>query len=66
MRDELGLSKSALPKQLSTIEEAGYAAIEGALSDGRRRVQACLKPVGRKAFDGTAPHCAQNLGPGAA
>ena len=52
VRDELGLSDSALSKQLSTLEEAGYVAIERPLSDRRRRVQARLTPAGRKAFEG--------------
>jgi DNA-binding MarR family transcriptional regulator len=52
VRDELGLSDSALSKQLSTLEEAGYVHIERPVSDKRRRVQARLTPAGRKAFDG--------------
>lgn len=52
MRDELGLSDSALSKQLSKVEEAGDIAIERPLSDKRRRVRARLTPTGRKAFDG--------------
>ena len=52
VRDELGLSDSALSKQLSTLEEAGYVTIDRPLSDRRRRVRACLTPVGRKRFDG--------------
>jgi DNA-binding MarR family transcriptional regulator len=52
VRDELGLSDSALSKQLSTLEEAGYVAIERPLSDKRRRVRARLTTAGRNAFDG--------------
>jgi DNA-binding MarR family transcriptional regulator len=52
VRDELGLSDSALSKQLSTLEEAGYIAIERPLSDKRRRVRARLTTTGRNAFDG--------------
>lgn len=52
VRDELGLSDSALSKQLSTLEEAGYLAIERRLNGRRRRVQARLTPEGRSAFDG--------------
>ena len=52
VRDQLGLSDSALSKQLSTLEEAGYLVIERPLSDSRRRVRARLTPAGRKAFDG--------------
>jgi DNA-binding MarR family transcriptional regulator len=50
VRDELGLSDSALSKQLSTLEEAGYVAIERPLSERRRRVRARLTPLGRERF----------------
>ena len=52
MRDQLGLSDSALSKQLSTLEEAGYVHIERPLSDRRRRVHARLTAAGHKAFTG--------------
>lgn len=52
VRDELGLSDSALSKQLATLEEAGYVAIEREVRDRRRRVRARLTPAGRDAFDG--------------
>jgi DNA-binding MarR family transcriptional regulator len=52
VRDELGLSDSALSKQLSTLEEAGYVSMERPLAERRRRVIARLTPAGRKAFDG--------------
>jgi len=52
VRDELDLSDSALSKQLSTLEEAGYVHIERPVSDRRRRVRARLTPTGRKAFRG--------------
>jgi DNA-binding MarR family transcriptional regulator len=52
VRDELGLSDSALSKQLSTLEEAGYLAIERPVSERRRRVRARLTPLGRKRFAG--------------
>jgi DNA-binding MarR family transcriptional regulator len=52
IRDELGLSDSALSKQLSTLEDAGYVSIERALSDHRRRVRARLTKTGRAAFEG--------------
>src|SRR4029078_3759983 len=52
VRDQLGLSDSALSKQLSTLEEAGYVTIERPLSDRRRRVRARLTPDGRNAFEG--------------
>jgi len=50
--DRLGLSDSALSKQLSTLEEAGYIRIERPVSDRRRRVRARLTSAGRTAFDG--------------
>jgi DNA-binding MarR family transcriptional regulator len=50
VRDQLGLSDSALSKQLSTLEEAGYVRIERLVSDRRRRVRARLTPEGRTAF----------------
>jgi DNA-binding MarR family transcriptional regulator len=52
MRDRLELSDSALSKQLSTLEEAGYVDIERPVRDRRRRVRARLTPAGRAAFDG--------------
>jgi DNA-binding MarR family transcriptional regulator len=52
IRDQLGLSDSALSKQLATLEEAGYVTIERPLSERRRRVRARLTPVGRKRFTG--------------
>jgi DNA-binding MarR family transcriptional regulator len=52
IRDQLGLSDSALSKQLATLEEAGYVTIERPLSERRRRVQAQLTSVGRKRFAG--------------
>jgi DNA-binding MarR family transcriptional regulator len=52
LRDQLGLSDSALSKQLSTLDEAGYVAIDRTVSNRRRRVRARLTPQGRDAFDG--------------
>ena len=52
VRDQLALSDSALSKQLSTLEEAGYVTIERPLSERRRRVRARLTTLGRKRFDG--------------
>ena len=52
VRDQLGLSDSALSKQLSTLEQAGYVHIGRPVSDHRRRVQARLTPEGRAAFEG--------------
>lgn len=52
LRDRLGLSDSALSKQLATLEEAGYVATERHLEGRRHKVRARLTPVGRTAFAG--------------
>ena len=52
LRNELALSDSALSKQLSTLEDAGYLEIERPVRDHRRRVRARLTPAGASAFDG--------------
>ncbi|WP_406277276.1 transcriptional regulator [Embleya sp. NBC_00896] len=52
LKDQLGLSESALSKQLATLEEAGYVTTERRLSSGRRKVRARLTGAGRNAFDG--------------
>jgi DNA-binding MarR family transcriptional regulator len=52
LRDQLDLSDSALSKQLSTLEEAGYIQIERPLRDRRRRVRARLTAAGATAFQG--------------
>jgi len=52
LRDQLELSDSALSKQLSTLEEAGYVQIERPLRDRRRRVRARLTDAGAVAFRG--------------
>ncbi len=52
VRDELGLSDSALSKQLSTLDEAGYVALERPASGRGRRVQVRLTDRGRQAFQG--------------
>jgi DNA-binding MarR family transcriptional regulator len=52
LRDQLNLSDSALSKQLSTLDEAGYVAIDRPVANRRRRVRARLTPEGRNAFDG--------------
>ena len=52
VRDQLGLSDSALSKQLTTLEEAGYVTTDRPLSNRRRRVRARLTDEGRQAFAG--------------
>ncbi|GAB1641615.1 transcriptional regulator [Krasilnikovia sp. MM14-A1259] len=49
LRDQLGLSDSALSKQVSTLEQAGYVAVD---RTDRRRVRARLTGDGRTAFEG--------------
>ncbi|MEU1075982.1 MULTISPECIES: transcriptional regulator [unclassified Streptomyces] len=52
LKDRLGLSDSALSKQLATLEEAGYVATERRLDGSRRKVRARLTSAGRDAFNG--------------
>jgi DNA-binding transcriptional ArsR family regulator len=51
IRDELGLSDSALSKQLSTLESAGYVEIRRVFIGKRPRTSASLSRAGRRAFD---------------
>ena len=51
IRDELGLSDSALSKQLSTLESAGYVQIRRRFVGKRPRTAASLSKDGRQAFD---------------
>ena len=52
VRDRLGMSDSALSKQFTTLEGAGYIAIERPVTDRRRRVHVRLTDAGRAAFEG--------------
>lgn len=52
VRDQLGLSDSALSKQFTTLEDAGYLALERPTTGRRRRVHVRLTPKGHAAFDG--------------
>ncbi|GGO94619.1 winged helix-turn-helix domain-containing protein [Wenjunlia tyrosinilytica] len=52
LKDRLQLSDSALSKQITTLEEAGYVATERRLSGSRRKVRARLTSAGRDAFNG--------------
>jgi DNA-binding MarR family transcriptional regulator len=52
VRDRLGLSDSALSKQFSILEDAGYVSIERLVTNRRRRVRVGLTPLGRTAFEG--------------
>jgi DNA-binding MarR family transcriptional regulator len=51
-RDRLGMSDSALSKQFSILEEAGYVEIDRPVTNRRRRVRVRLTDLGRKAFEG--------------
>lgn len=52
LKAKLGLSDSALSKQLSTLEDGGYVETERRLDGARHKVRAKLTSVGRTAFDG--------------
>jgi DNA-binding MarR family transcriptional regulator len=52
VRDQLGLSDSALSKQFAIFEEAGYVTIERPVTERRRRVRVRFTAVGRRAFEG--------------
>jgi len=51
IRDSLELSDSALSKQLSTLDEAGYIEIRKSFVGKRPRTSAKLNTVGRAAFE---------------
>ena len=52
VRDRLEMSDSALSKQFTTLEEAGYVAIDRHVENQRRRVRVALTAEGRTVFDG--------------
>jgi DNA-binding transcriptional ArsR family regulator len=52
LRDTVGLSDSALSKQLSTLEEAGYVHVRKGFVGKRPRTWARLSAAGRAAFAG--------------
>lgn len=51
VRDSLGMSDSALSKQLTILEGAGYVDIRKAFVGKRPRTSASLSPLGRRAFE---------------
>jgi hypothetical protein len=51
IRDEVGPSDSALSKQLTTLEEAGYLEIRKGFAGKRPRTSARLSRGGRAAFE---------------
>jgi DNA-binding MarR family transcriptional regulator len=52
LRDEVGLSDSALSKQLTTLEEAGYVEIRKGFVGKRPRTSVRMSEAGRRAFAG--------------
>lgn len=50
LRDSVGLSDSALSKQLTTLEEAGYVDIRKSFVGKRPRTSVKLSPQGQRAF----------------
>jgi DNA-binding transcriptional ArsR family regulator len=52
LRDSVGLSDSALSKQLTTLAEAGYVEVRKGFVGRRPRTCAQLTAAGRAAFDG--------------
>ncbi|MET8261206.1 winged helix-turn-helix domain-containing protein [Micromonospora sp. NPDC005553] len=52
LREHLGLSDSALSKQLTTLEQAGYVEIRKSFVGKRPRTSVTLSGAGRAAFDG--------------
>jgi DNA-binding MarR family transcriptional regulator len=52
LKDALSMSDSALSKQLSILEGAGYVSTERRLSGSRHKLRARLTADGRTAFDG--------------
>ena len=52
LREQLGLSASALPKQLSTLEQAGYVEVRKSFVGKRPGTSIKLSRRGRGAFDG--------------
>ncbi|RAO03204.1 hypothetical protein GAR05_01117 [Micromonospora saelicesensis] len=52
LREQLGLSDSALSKQLTTLEQVGYVEIRKSFVGKRPRTSVTLSSAGRAAFDG--------------
>lgn len=52
VRDELGLSDSALSKHLKTLSAQGYTHLERSVRDGRQVTTVVLTAVGREALCG--------------
>ncbi|MHA6621250.1 winged helix-turn-helix domain-containing protein [Pseudonocardia sp. DLS-67] len=52
VRDSIQLSDSALSKQISTLEQAGYVTVNKTGAGRRSRTYVRLSPRGREAFEG--------------
>jgi DNA-binding transcriptional ArsR family regulator len=52
IRDDIGLSDSALSKQLTTLQQAGYVEIRKGFVGKRPRTSVRLSRAGRRAFHG--------------
>ncbi|SBT65786.1 Winged helix DNA-binding domain-containing protein [Micromonospora sediminicola] len=52
LREQLAMSDSALSKQLSTLEQAGYVEVRKSFVGKRPRTSVRLGRAGRHAFDG--------------
>lgn len=52
LREQLGMSDSALSKQLTTLEQAGYVEVRKSFVGKRPRTSVRLSRDGRRAFDG--------------
>ncbi len=52
VRDEMGLSDSALSKHLKTLSERGYTRLERTVRDGHQVTTVVLTPAGREALCG--------------
>ena len=52
VREEVGLSDSALSKHLRSLESEGYVAMDRQVTDGRRSTRVTLTPAGREALCG--------------
>jgi DNA-binding MarR family transcriptional regulator len=52
VRDEMGLSDSALSKHLKALSARGYTRLDRAVRDGRQVTTVVLTPAGREALCG--------------
>ena len=52
VRDEMGLSDSALSKHLKTLSERGYTRLERTVRDGHQVTRVALTAAGREALCG--------------